>query len=186
VLGLAGFGKIPQNLCFKAKALGLEVIAYDPFLSEEIARQHQVMLVDLDTLCRDSDFISVHTPLTSATRGLIGQPQFHLMKPDAVIINTSRGPIIDEAQLILALQASRIAGAALDVLQEEPIKPDSPLLTMDQVILTPHIAWYSEQSEQEMRTKVTQNIVDVLSGYYPVYLENPDVKQNVTLQTQSE
>jgi D-3-phosphoglycerate dehydrogenase len=91
----------------QSKALGLEVITYDPYLSEETARQHQVKLVDLDTLCRNSDFISVHSPLTSATRGLIGQPQFQLMKPDAGIINTSRGPIIDEKQLILALQASR-------------------------------------------------------------------------------
>lgn len=184
VLGLVGFGKIPQNLSLKAKALGLHILACDPFVSEEAASPYGVQLVDLQTLCRESDFISVHAPLTEGTRGLIGKEQFHAMKPEAVVINTSRGPLIDEAELIDALQASRIAGAALDVLEQEPILPGNPLLEMEQVILNPHVAWYSEESEKELKQKVAQNIVDVLSGYYPVYLANPDVKSTVRLMEQ--
>ncbi|GGF93069.1 C-terminal binding protein [Paenibacillus abyssi] len=181
VLGLVGFGKIPQNLCLKAQALGLKVVAYDPFMSEELAAEYNVEPVDLDTLCQMSDYISVHAPLMKSTEGLIGEGEFSRMKPEAVIINTSRGPVIDEKALIHALQTSQIAGAALDVLEQEPIAGDNPLLGMEQVILSPHAAWYSEESEQELKRKVAQNIVDVLSGRYPAYLANPAVKRAVTL-----
>lgn len=182
VLGLVGFGKIPQNLCVKAKAFGLRIVAFDPFVSRELALKHGIEPVDLDTLCRTSDFISVHAPLSKDTQALIGERQFNLMKPEAVIINTSRGPVIDEQALINALQHSKIAGAALDVLEREPIAPDNPLLRMEQVILNPHVAWYSEESEQEMRRKVARNIVDVLTGYYPAYLANPEVKSVIDLK----
>ncbi|WP_282940593.1 C-terminal binding protein [Paenibacillus sp. RC67] len=182
VLGLVGFGKIPQNLSAKAKAFGLQVKAYDPFMSPELAAQHQVELVDLDTLCQTADFISVHAPLTKDTQGLIGSKQFSQMKPETVIINTSRGPLMDEQALIEALRSSRIAGAGLDVLENEPIHPDNPLLNMEQVILNPHVAWYSEESERELKGKVAQNIVDVLSGFYPDYFFNRDVRHQVHLQ----
>ncbi|MCR8635317.1 C-terminal binding protein [Paenibacillus radicis (ex Xue et al. 2023)] len=185
VLGLVGFGKIPQNLCLKAKALGLRVQAYDPFITSEIASQYEVELVDLDTLCQSSDFISVHVPLNPRTQGLISTKQFSLMKREAIIINTSRGPLIDEQAMITALQNSHIAGAALDVLEYEPIRPDNPLLQMEQVILNPHVAWYSEESEQELKGKVAQNIVDVLSGFYPQYLANSQVKNSAALKERS-
>ncbi|NOU96592.1 C-terminal binding protein [Paenibacillus sp. LMG 31456] len=185
VLGLVGFGKIPQNLSLKAKALGLQVKAYDPFITSEIASKYEVELVDLDTLCRTSDFISVHVPLTPKTQGLISTKQFSEMKREAIIINTSRGPLIDEQAMITALQSSRIAGAALDVLEHEPIKSDNPLLEMEQVILNPHVAWYSEESERELKGKVAQNIVDVLSGFYPRYLANASVKSSLTLKERS-
>ncbi|WP_028549453.1 C-terminal binding protein [Paenibacillus sp. UNC451MF] len=185
VLGLVGFGKIPQNLSLKAKAFGFEVIAYDPFLSQEFASKLQVELVDLDTLCCTADFISIHAPLTKDTQGLLGSKQFNQMKPEAVVINTSRGPLIDESALIEALRTSQIAGAALDVLENEPVHSDNPLLDMEQVILNPHVAWYSEESEQELKGKVAQNIVDVLSGFYPDYFFNRNIKNKVLLQEKS-
>lgn len=182
VLGLIGFGKIPQNLCGKAQALGLRVLAYDPFIPEEVAARFGVELVSLDALCESSDFISVHAPLSAHTQGLIGVEQFNRMKREAFIINTSRGPVIDEQAMITALQNGQIAGAALDVLEREPIQPDHPLLRMEQVILNPHVAWYSEESEKELRAKVAQNIVDVLSGFFPKYVANLEVMSCVKLK----
>ncbi|MFE5323171.1 C-terminal binding protein [Paenibacillus sp. NPDC056579] len=182
VLGLVGFGKIPQNLCVKAQALGMTVTAYDPYISNDVTARFGVLQVDLATLCRESDFISVHVPLTPDTQGLIGAEQFRLMKPGVIVVNTSRGPLIDEQALITALASRQIAGAALDVLEQEPIRPDHPLLSMEQVLLTPHAAWYSEDSEQELKGKIAQNVVDVLSGFYPRYLANPDVKYKVHLK----
>ncbi|WP_282942401.1 C-terminal binding protein [Paenibacillus sp. RC67] len=185
VLGLIGFGKIPQNICLKARALGLRVTAYDPYISNAIAAQYGVELVDLDTLCQQADYISIHVPLTPNTQGLIGAKQLSQMKREAILINTSRGPLIDESAMISALQSSQIAGAGLDVLEQEPILSDNPLLHMEQVILTPHAAWYSEESEKELKGKVAQNVVDVLSGFYPRYLANHDVKRILKLNKRS-
>lgn len=183
VLGLIGFGKIPQALAEKVKPLGLRVIAHDPFVPEALAQEKGVQLVSLDELCREADFVSVHAPLTQATEGMVGSEQFDAMKPSAVVINTSRGPVIDERALIEALRTGRIAGAALDVVEREPISPDNPLLTMEQVILTPHVAWYSEEAAAEMRTKAAMGVVDVLlHGEYPKYLVNTQVKEKVRLK----
>lgn len=183
ILGLVGFGKIPRNLCRKAQAFGLTVAAFDPYVGDDIFRYYGVERVELDELCRRADFLSVHAPLTPSTRGMIGPGQFRLMKPEAVLINTSRGPLVNEEALIRALETSQIAGAALDVLEQEPIAPDNPLRGMDQVILNPHVAWYSEESEKELKTKVARNVADVLSGFYPDYLANPEVKAKVKLKT---
>jgi D-3-phosphoglycerate dehydrogenase len=177
-LGLVGFGKIAQALVGKVKPLGLNVIAYDPFVPETVAQAMGVTLVMLDELCERSDFISVHVPLTASTRGLIGKEQFQRMKKGAYLINTSRGPVVNEAALIEALQEGKLSGAGLDVVEEEPIRPDHPFLSMDSVTLTPHIAWYSEESEAEMRTKAAQGIVSVLvKREYPKYLVNHEVKE---------
>lgn len=182
VLGLVGFGKIPQTLAKKAQAFGINVISYDPFVSAEVASEFNVALVDLNELCEKSDFISVHAPLIEATRGMISDEQFDLMKKEAFIINTARGPVIDEKALIRALEAGKIGGAGLDVLEDEPIASDHPLLKMDNVILNPHAAWYSEESQLELQRKTAQNVADVLSGYYPTYLFNRDVKEKVSLK----
>ncbi len=152
-IGLVGFGKIPQMLAEKVKPLGLKVLAYDPYFPKHLAEEKGVALVELDELCAQSDFISVHAPLMEATRGMIGEQQFARMKKDAIIINTSRGPVIHEKALVDALTKGQIAGAALDVVEEEPIPKDHPLLSMDNVILTPHAAWYSEEAAAEMRSK---------------------------------
>jgi D-3-phosphoglycerate dehydrogenase len=185
VLGLIGFGRIAQNLSVKANAFGLRVVVYDPYITDELASSYRVERADLTTLCMKSDFISVHLPLTEETKGLIGEKQFGCMKPEAVILNTSRGPVIDETALIEALQSSIIAGAALDVIEEEPMDPNHPFLTMERVILTPHTAWYSEESERELKSKVAQNVADVLSGFYPTYLANPAVKGLLNLKEKS-
>ncbi|MFB5662305.1 C-terminal binding protein [Alteribacillus sp. HJP-4] len=177
-LGLVGFGKIPQTLAVKAQALGLKVIAHDPYVNKETARELNTEIVELDELCERSDFISVHAPLVESTRGMMSTRQFSLMKKEAFIVNTARGPVIDEKALIGALQEGEIAGAGLDVVEEEPISSDSPLLEMDQVILNPHVAWYSEESQLELKTKTAQNVTDVLKGSYPAYLFNVEVKKN--------
>lgn len=182
-LGLVGFGRIPQALAEKVRPLGLRVIAYDPFVPQQVAIEKGVELVTLDQLCQTSDIVSVHAPLTSATQGLIGERQFAQMKQDAFIINTSRGPVIDEAALIEALRKESIAGAGLDVVEEEPIHPEHPLLSFDNVVLTPHVAWYSEESAAEMRCKAALGIADVLLyGEYPKYLVNHQLKGKVPLR----
>ncbi len=182
VLGLVGCGRIPQALARKAQAFGINVIAYDPFLPQEVAEKINVELVELNELCKRADFVSIHSPLTEGTRGMISDEQFDLMKEEAFIINTARGPVIDEKALIRALQEGKIAGAGLDVLEEEPIEADNPLLKMDNVILNPHVAWYSEESQEELKRKMAQNVADVLAGYYPTYLFNRDVKEKVKLK----
>lgn len=182
-IGLVGFGKIPQMLAEKVKPLGLKILAYDPFYPKHLAEEKGVTLVELDELCAQSDFISVHAPLMEATRGMMGEKQFALMKQGAIIINTSRGPVINEKALVEALTKGQIAGAALDVVEEEPIAKDHPFLSMDNVILTPHVAWYSEEAAAEMRSKASMGVVDVLiAGEYPKYLVNHKVKEQVELQ----
>ncbi|WP_261133485.1 C-terminal binding protein [Bacillus sp. Marseille-Q3570] len=182
-LGLVGFGKIPQALAEKVKPFGFTVVAYDPYCTEDTAREKDVTLVSLDQLCRRSDIVSVHAPLTDNTKGMIGEPQFRVMKKHVFIINTSRGPVIDEHALVKALEDKRIAGAALDVVEQEPIPRHHPLLTMDNVILTPHVAWYSEEAEKEMRQKAALGVKEVLlHKQYPKYLVNKDVQELLQLK----
>jgi len=171
-LGLVGFGKIPKAVAQRAQAFGMKVLSFDPYLSEKIARDNNVELVNLDDLCLRSDFISVHAPLTNGTRGMISTIQFKKMKKSAVIINTARGPVIDEEALIQALQQKEIAGAALDVVEHEPIQDDNQFLLLDNVILTPHMAWYSEESQVELKRKVARNVAYVLAGKQPPYQVN--------------
>ncbi|WP_377520368.1 C-terminal binding protein [Priestia megaterium] len=188
VLGLVGFGKIPQALAAKVKPLGIQVIAYDPYIPEEVAKNKGWNIVPLEELCQQADFVSVHAPLTPSTKGLIGKNQFSLMKKNAIVINTSRGSLIDEGALIEALNKEKIMGAALDVAEIEPIRPDHPFLSMENVILTPHVAWYSEESSAELRSKAAMGVIDVLlHREYPKYLVNKQVKGVATLaESQSE
>ncbi|ANU11022.1 hydroxyacid dehydrogenase [Planococcus antarcticus DSM 14505] len=181
-LGLIGFGNIPQTVAKKAKAFDLNVIAYDPFVAPEVAAARNVELVTLEKLCQHSDYLSIHVPLNEQTEGMISRKEFAMMKKEAFIINTARGPIIDERALISSLQAGEIAGAGLDVLETEPIVADNPLLAMDNVILNPHSAFYSVEAETELKRKTAENVADVLSGYYPTYLVNKSVKNKVELK----
>ncbi|WP_096201737.1 C-terminal binding protein [Bacillus sp. FJAT-45350] len=182
VLGLVGLGRIPQTLAKKAQAFGMKILAYDPYVPAEVAKEINVELVDLNEMCAQSDYISVHAPLIEATQGMISDSQFDAMKKEAFIINTARGPVIDESALIRALESDKIAGAALDVVEDEPILQDNPLLKMENVILNPHVAWYSEEAQLELKRKTAQNVVDVLSGYYPTYLFNREVTNKVQLK----
>ncbi|MFD2639065.1 C-terminal binding protein [Piscibacillus salipiscarius] len=181
-LGLIGFGNIPQRLTEKAQAFGINVIAYDPFVPEEVAESMNVQLAELDTLYEQSDYVSVHLPLNEHTEKLVSHDAFKKMKEHAFIINTARGPVIDEDALVEALENGEIAGAGLDVLETEPIPEGHPFLNMDQVILNPHSAFYSVESEAELKRKAAQNVADVLSGYFPTYLVNQDVKDHVDLK----
>jgi D-3-phosphoglycerate dehydrogenase len=176
VLGLVGFGRIPQLVVPKAKAFGLRVIAYDPFVPAEVFQRADVESVAFDELLKVSDYVSVHSPLTPETKGLFNAETFRAMKPTAYLVNTARGPIIDEAALAAALDAKQIAGAALDVMTHEP-PGSSPLFGRDNVIVTPHTSFYSEESLVDLQTKAAEEVVAVLSGKPPRNPVNPDVLQ---------
>jgi len=181
-LGLVAFGKIPRALVPKAKALGLKVLAYDPYVEDRVIEGYGVEPLELDELLREADYVSLHPPLTSQTQGMLGEREFRLMKPTAYFINTSRGPVMDEEALVRALQEGWIAGAGLDVLEKEPPDPDNPLLAMDNVILTPHSASYSDAAFRELRRRVVEEAVRVLKGEWPQSLVNPKVKERLHLR----
>lgn len=181
-LGLVGFGNIPQVVARKLGQFGFNIIAFDPFVSQEVADSLGVTLVSLEELSQQSDIISVHAPLNQHTRGMLNESHFALMKPETFIVNTARGPIIDEKALIAALQSGKIAGAALDVVEKEPIDQTSPLLDMENVILNPHVAWYSEESQKELQRKAAQNVADVLEGFFPKYIVNKELVPSLTLK----
>jgi D-3-phosphoglycerate dehydrogenase len=176
VLGLVGFGRIPQLVAPKAKPFGLRVVAYDPFVPAEVFKQAGVESVSFDELIRISDYVSVHSPLTPETKGLFNAETFRKMKKSAYLVNTARGPIIDEDALAAALDAGEIAGAALDVMVQEP-PTSSPLFGRDNVIITPHTSFYSDESLVELQTKAAQEVVAVLSGKPPRNPVNPEALQ---------
>src|SRR5271154_3661926 len=169
VLGLVGFGNIPRTLAPKAKAFGLKVITYDPYVVAEALAATGVESVSFDDLLARSDFISVHAPLQPATRGLMNAKAFAKMKKGAFLINTARGPLVDEAALIVALDSGHLGGAALDVVTTEPLAKDSALLGRDNVILTPHTAYYSVEALAELQTKCASDVARVLCGEKPIY-----------------
>jgi D-3-phosphoglycerate dehydrogenase len=169
VLGLVGFGQIPRSLAPKAKAFGLKVLAHDPHVPDDALRALDVEAASFDDLLGRSDFVTLHAPLLPTTRGLIGAAALAKMKPGAFVINTARGPLIDEAALVAALDGGRLGGAALDVVATEPLARDSPLIGRDNVILTPHTAFYSVEALEELQTKCATDVARVLCGEQPVY-----------------
>ena len=178
ILGLVGFGRIPQRIAPKAKAFGLRVITFDPYVPQTVLEQAGVERVEFAELVKMSDYISIHTPLLPETRHLFNAEVFRQMKPGAVIVNTSRGPVVEEAALARALDAGQLAGAALDVLEQEP--PTSSLLFgRDNVILTPHTSFYSVEALEELQTKAAEEVVRVLSGEPPRNPVNPEVLASV-------
>jgi D-3-phosphoglycerate dehydrogenase len=164
-LGLIGFGRVAQALARKAVALGMRVIASDPYAHSSAACP--VQLVDLDSLLTEADVISIHAPLTPQTRGLIGYDVLRKTKRGAVLVNTSRGELVDESALIAALDDGRLAGAALDVIAGEPLAGDSPLRGRTNVLVTPHMAFYSEESLEELQRTAAEDVVRTLSGKSP-------------------
>lgn len=173
-LGIIGFGKIARAFHRKWQGfLPSRVLIYDPFVAEEVIRENGAEKVELDTLLSQSDFISVHAPLTAETRHMIDAAALKKMKKTAILINTSRGPVIDEDALIKALQEGQILRAGLDVFEDEPIGADHPLVDMSNVILTSHVAWYSKDSAKDLQTGAAQEILRVLSGKRPVNWVNP-------------
>ena len=166
-VGLIGFGRIPQLVAKKLSGWGMNILAFDPWVDPQIAAHMGVTLTDMDTLLRKCDFISVHCPLTKDTKGLIGADSLEKMKPTAFVINTARGGVIDEEALVEALKTGKVAGAGIDVFENEPISQDSPLLHMKEVIATPHSAWYSETAIQTLQRKVAEEVVNILGGGVP-------------------
>lgn len=171
-LGLVGFGKIPRLLARKARGLGLRVLAFDPYVDPSAMRELGVEPAELRPLLERSDYVSLHAPLTPQTEGLVDEAALRWMKPTAYLINTARGRIVDERALVAALERGWIAGAALDVLPTEPPPADHPLRKLPNVILTPHVAFYSEESLQELQRKAAEEVVRVLTGQAPRYPVN--------------
>ncbi|MDA8219658.1 MAG: C-terminal binding protein [Dehalococcoidales bacterium] len=176
-LGIVGLGKIGTLLAGKARPFGLRVLAYDPYLDAEKARERGAALVDFPTLLAESDFISIHAPLGQAegTSGMFSDAEFRAMKRTARLINTARGGIVDDKALYRALKEGVIAGAGIDVLPTEPPPADSPLFELDNLILTPHSAFYSEESLIDLETLPAEEVARVLTGRRPVSPVNPQV-----------
>ena len=172
VVGLLGYGKIPRRLGQKLNAIGYQVKAYDPFVSAEKMEEDGVVKATIDEIMISSDFVSIHVPLIKATHHLMGERELKMMKKSAFIINTARGPIIDEKALVAALENKEIAGAFLDVTEEEPLPLVHPLRHLKQVVLTPHAAWYSVDAFREIREKAVRNVVEKSKGKNPTYLLN--------------
>ena len=180
-LGIIGCGNIGRLSAVKAKPFGLRILGYDPYLDKEVARSAGITLVPLPELLREADYVTLHPLLNDETRHIIGEKELHQMKRSAFLINTARGPVVDEAALVRALQDRRIAGAGLDVFEQEPIAADSPLLKMDNVILTPHSAFFSDAAYARLRRSVGQEAARVLGGRWPKHVVNVDVKPKVPL-----
>ena len=175
-LGLVGFGSIGRKVAWRAQGLGLKVIAYDKFVDDETIRAAGVEPVSLDELLERSDFVSCHTLLNAGTRGLIGANELAKMKPTAYIINTSRGPVIDQAALTEALKAGKIAGAALDVFEVEPLEADSELRRLPNVILTSHQAATSIEALDDLKTELAANLIEWIETDWSPAIRNVDVK----------
>ncbi|WP_432494246.1 C-terminal binding protein [Kineococcus auxinigenes] len=174
VFGVVGLGLIGAATARKAAGLGYEVIGADSRL-EPGSTVAGVRVVPLEELLRRAHVISLHVPLTESTRGLVGAAELALVRPDAVLVNTSRGGVVDSAALVDALREGRLHGAGLDVHEVEPLPVDHPLAALDTVVLTPHLAWYSEESYGELKRRTVQNVVDVLAGRRPRDVLNPEV-----------
>jgi len=172
-LGLIGSGRIGLEVAKRISAFGVRVITFDPYLQKT---PEGIELMDFDTVLKESDFISIHCPLNESTRHLLGEKEFQKMQKKPLIINTSRGPIIDEMALIQALTKSQVSGAGLDVLEQEPPDPQNPLLKMENVIIAPHISFYSEESISELKRRTAENVSSVLLGKWPRSVVNQEVK----------
>ncbi len=181
-LGLLAFGNVARCTARRAMGFGLRVIACDPYVSELTISEAGVEPVSFHELLERSDYLSVHAPLNRETRHLLNAAAFARMKDGAVIVNTARGPIINEADLVAALESGAIAAAGLDVLEQEPPAPDNPLLGMENVILTPHVASASTRMRLETRRRVGREVAQVLKGRWPMSCVNPTVLPRVPLE----
>jgi len=171
-LGLIGCGKIGLEVARRISTFGVKVMTFDPYLAKA---PEGIELKDFDTVLRESDFISIHCPLNESTRHLMGEKEFKKMEKKPLLINTSRGPIVDEKALIQALEEGLLSGAGLDVLEKEPPDAQSPLLKMENVVLSPHVGFYSVESISELKRRTAKNVSDVLMASRPVSVVNHQV-----------
>ncbi|GAF73741.1 unnamed protein product, partial [marine sediment metagenome] len=182
-LGVVGFGRIGRAVAERAAAFGLEVVAHDPYVDPASFPPGEApKLVDFDEIVRTADAITLHAPLTSETRYLIGAAELKKMKPSAYLINTCRGPVVDEIALAQALNAGEIAGAGIDVLEREPPPKDHPIRSARNIILTPHAAFSSEESMLELERRTAGCVADVLRGKIPENVRNPEVLESTDLR----
>jgi phosphoglycerate dehydrogenase-like enzyme len=176
-LGIAGLGRIGKAVALRGECFGMKLLAYEPFPDLEFARRHHVTLVPFERLLAESDFLSLHLPLTPESSFLLNKQTLAQMKPTAFLINTARGGLVCEADLCEALKTKRLAGAALDVFEPEPPDPKNPLLGLDNVVLTPHAAGSDMQSRDDMANMAAQSIVALSQGRWPAdQVVNQDVK----------
>ena len=176
-LGLAGLGRIGKSMTIRAEAFGMKVIAHDPFADKAFAAEHHISLVSLEDLLRQSDYVSLHMPLNKDTRGIINKERLGLMKPSAFLINTARGSVIDEPALYEVLRDRKIAGAGLDVFDQEPPLKDNPILKLDNVVMTAHTAGVDTQSIADMALLAAKCVDWIAKGEWPTEcVVNPEVK----------
>jgi glyoxylate reductase len=176
-VGLVGMGGIGAEVARRARALGMRIVYYSRSRKMALEQKYGMQFVELEELLRDSDFVSLHAPLTPETRHLINATTLSLMKNTAVLVNTARGPLVDQNALYAALIGGRIAGAALDVTDPEPIDPQDPLLRLPSVIVTPHIASASVATRSRMAMLATENLVQALNGRVPKHAVNRDISR---------
>ena len=181
-LGMIGVGQIGGALARRAAAFDMNVIASDPYVPEQRFNELRVTSVPLHVLLEESDYVSVNCPLTAETRHLVNEEALRRMKPTAYLINTARGPVVDEDALIRALQEGWIAGAGLDVLEEEPPRADNPLLSMANVVLSPHVGHFSDASMARRPRRYGEEVSKVLMGRMPLHLVNPQVREVLPLR----
>jgi D-3-phosphoglycerate dehydrogenase len=175
-LGVIGMGNIGRATARKGRALGMNVLVYDPYVGPWLAIEYDIEFVDdVNTIFSESDYISLHTPLNPQTHHIVNATTLALMKPDSYLINTSRGPVVDETALLDALNSNKIAGAALDVFEKEPPDPDNPLLHREDVIVTPHIAGSSEIGWATICRRAGEEAARALRGERPTVVVNPEV-----------
>ena len=181
-LGFVAFGRVARLTATRARAFGLNLMAYDPFIEELVIHEHGVRPSTLEEVLRKSDFVSMHAPATPEARAMLTKKHFRMMKPTAWFINTGRGSTVDEAALIRALEQGWIAGAALDVLEQEPPRQDNPLLRMPNVVLSPHNASASARFDLARKRRVGQELSLILSGRWPMSCVNPTVLPGSSLR----
>lgn len=174
-VGLVGLGSVGSRVAEKIRGFGVKLLVYDPYVSEEDAKRAGASLVDLETLLKESDVITIHAALTESTMNLIGEEQLKCMKKSAFIVNTARGAIINEDALIKALKEGWIAGAALDVFTKEPPELDNPLLRMENVLVTPHTASFTSEAFQREAFMAAEEVLEILQGKKPRAVANPEV-----------
>lgn len=175
VIGVISFGKLARAYIDKIKAFCDQIWVFDKFVSEEEILKYGVIPKSFEEILTGADYISIHAPLTEETRHMFDKEAFKKMKPSASLINVARGALVKEEDLIWALENQEIAFAALDVLETEPPKKDNPLFQMDNVIITPHTAWYSVESQKKLQSTVAENVVQVLQGKAPADLVNKEL-----------
>lgn len=181
-LGIIGFGRIGQSVARKAAGFDWRLLAWDPYVSDDEIRGRNAEPVDFDKLLAQSDMVTLHLPLTEETEGMIDAGALGKMKRTAFLVNTARGGIVDSAALVEAVESGQIAGAALDVVDEEPPPPDHPLHCTDRILVTAHVAWYSEQAFRDVRVKAVEEVARVLGGELPRNLLNPGVRPRFDLR----